>query len=68
MFNDVLPNWSVLLFFTIAPAPIAVALNKLTESASADHPINVFLVPVVFLKPALYPNAAFESAKLLNRD
>src|SRR5438034_348022 len=55
-----LPRRILLLAFTRAPAPMAVALIKSPAETLALNPIAVLSVPVVLLVSARYPLAVFE--------
>ena len=52
-----LPNWILSLAFTIAPYPIAVALDKVPVATSAIYPTAVLFDPVVLPRSADRPIA-----------
>jgi hypothetical protein len=52
-----LPNWILSLAFTIAPFPIAVALDKVPVATSALYPTAVLFDPVVLPRSAPIPVA-----------
>ena len=63
--TGVFPRRTLLLAFTLAFAPIAVALVRFPVDTSALAPMAVLFPPVVFLRSALVPMAVLKSPVVL---